>query len=556
MWFRAANKPVATPPSGWSGRVQRQLTGFATGLLYLTLATSILKFLKFEQYLYNVALVFILIVLVGASQFGIWTGIVMSVLGFFALDFFFIPPYYTFSIDSSAGIVAVVGFLLAAILTSQIASQAQSKALEARISQQETAILNDLNQAVLQEAHAESMLQGIVTRVAAHLSTTATLLYLPDPEHPSKVAALVHWPVETTLVDETIANDVFRAGKPLYEATLEERLAYLPLQRSGETLGVMAVWLPVPTDKKLHEFEGAEQRWLNIVANQVALAVEHARLVQTSAQIESLQETDRLKSALLASVSHELRTPLTSIKTAIAGLRDEEINLQPAEQAEYLNLIDQESDRLSRLISNLLDLSRLETGTLRTQKGLYYLPEIIGRTLDRLQRTGILQQHPVTTRFAPDLPLVPVDYLQLEQVMTNLVENAAKYSRSGLPITIRVNQAALPTQHPAKGAGPGLLVEVLDEGAGVPEAELERIFDKFYRVEYKSAKGTDWQIGGTGLGLAITKGIIENHDGAIWAQRRVYGGTMFAFWLPLNSPELTGSNAALSEVGDQPGEPG
>ena len=548
--------------------LRNNLGGLLPGLIDLGLATLILKIFNFEQYLYNVALVFILIVLLIASQYGLWSGIVVSVIGFLSLDYFFIPPYYTLVIDSRAGVVALGGFLLAAILTSQIAAQARSKAYEAQVSQQETAILNELNQAVLSEAQAEAMLERVVEQVARHLSALETVLYLPQAEG---LAVAASQPSSATGLDLKIARQVFAGGQPHYLVLPTGEAAYLPLQRSGDGLGVMAVLLPLDesarskSKKSVRLPSSGLERWLNIIANQVALTVEHARLVQVNAQVESLREADQLKSALLASVSHELRTPLTSIKNVVAGLRDEEIRLEPSEQAEYLEVLDQETDRLSRLISNLLNLSRLETGTLKTQKGLYFLPEIIAKTIERLQRGHFLQNHPVSTRYEPNLPLVPVDYLQMEQVVTNLVENAAKYSRPGLPIAVRVTQSPrpdraarsqTPPRQPLHRPPPGVLIEVLDEGIGIPENELERVFDKFYRLEYRSQKGGSWQVGGTGLGLAISKGIIENHDGLIWASQRAYGGTTFAVWLPLDESNRAEAQSdqplVMAEVGDQP----
>ena len=236
---------------------------------------------------------------------------------------------------------------------------------------------------------------------------------------------------------------------------------------------------------------------------------------------------------MLASISHELRTPLTAIKTALAGLQDE--GVEPEEETEYKLIIDQETDRLNRLISNLLDLSRIEAGALKPDIGMYFLPEIINGALERLNRSTMLAAHPVTTNFETDLPLAPVDYLQIDQVITNLLENAAKYSPPGKPITLNLRQQPDPFSSNPTGAEAGLLVEVCDEGVGVPEAALDRIFDKFYRVGGSPANSLRSEVAGSGLGLAICKGIIETHGGHIWAKPRLYGGSRFAFWLPLDS---------------------
>jgi two-component system sensor histidine kinase KdpD len=536
--------------TGW---VRKNLAGIGLGTLALSIATSILKALSFEQFLYNVTLVYILIVLLIAVQFGLGPGIATSILGVLALNYFFIPPYHTLYIDSWAGVVALIGFLVAAIITSQVAANARHKAEEARLRQQETSALNQLNMAVLSEAQAEPILDRVVQQVAQNLDALVTLLYLPvESNNGPGLAVRASYAGEqiskddaAKIFDREQAQLSFEQKKAKYQLDPQGRVAYLPLLRGGETLGVMAVLLKAKAGGAAEDeeiFEPEIRHWLDILANQAALAVDHARLIQETALVASLKEADRLKSALLGLVSHELRTPLTAIKTAVAGLKDEGTDIEPEEQSEYLEVIDQEADRLSRLISNLLELSRLEAGTLKPEKGLYYLPEITAKTLERLERTNILTGHPVRTEFEEELPLVPVDYLQMEQVLTNLIENASKYSLPGRPISIKISQALqpLPAKNksetepasPPKQLASGILVEIADQGVGLPEADLERIFDKFYRVDYGSKKGLA-RVAGSGLGLAICKGIIEAHSGQIWASRLPGGGSLFSFWLPL-----------------------
>lgn len=226
----------------------------------------------------------------------------------------------------------------------------------------------------------------------------------------------------------------------------------------------------------------------------------------------------------------------------MAGLKDASTEIEPEELNEYLEIIDQESERLSRLITNLLDLSRIEAGRLNPDKGLYYLPEIIGKTIERLTRTNTLIYHPVETCFEDGLPLVPVDYLQLEQVLTNLLENAVKYSQPGKGITLKVCQAPRPVlsnpalspslNFPDNPLPMGLLVEVSDSGVGIPLSDLELIFEKFYRTGSGQRHNSTSLVPGSGLGLAICKGIIEAHEGQIWARNKPGGGTVFSFWLP------------------------
>ncbi|HEX2911684.1 MAG TPA: ATP-binding protein [Chloroflexia bacterium] len=527
------NSTSNTPSSIWN-RGQRSILGFFFGFSAIALATLALKALRFEEYSYSVVLVYIVLVLVTASYYGLLPGLVTSLLGFVCFDFFFISPFFTLYIDSLPGLVAVLSFLGAATITSQIAANARNKTAEALLRQEETAALNELNIAVLSEGQTGKMLERVVQQVADNLQAREVAIYLPAPIELKLNAVFKNLALEENVGEIFSPVDLqlaFKKGKPRYKQIETGRLAFLPLLQGGESLGIMAVLLERESQDDTAEpvFKADTLHWLEILANQASLAVAHARLIAETAQVASLREADRLKSALLASISHELRTPLTAIKTAVQGLQDE--GVEQEEQAEYYTIIDQEADRLSRLISNMLDISRIEAGTLRPNKGLHFLPEIINNAIERLTRSGIMGEHGLTTNFQPDLPLVAVDYLQIDQVIANLLENAAKYSPPNTPIYVNVYQAE-------RAGEPGLAVEVVDEGIGVAEAERERIFDKFYRVWQDEKPGKPSRVSGSGLGLAICKGIIEAHGGFIEARPRLYGGSIFYFWLPVNATRL------------------
>ena len=542
-------------------KTKKELVGFLTGTLGIALATAILKFFEFEQFLYNVALVFILVVLLIASRFGLWPGIAVSILGLLSLNYFFITPFGTLYIDSAAGVVAVVSFLVAAIITSEIAAHARRNTEQAKLGQQETSALNQVNVAVLGEAQPAPMLQQVVRQVTQNSEAGFAALYTATPDQPDQLTLNASYPEVPAAgpppsFSSALVDSSFNRKEPIY-ARLEGqgRTAYLPLLRGEQALGVLFVFLKEPkettkrkpsAEKEKEVFEPQERRWFQILANQAALAVDHANLIAENALVASLKETDRLKSMLLGLVSHELRTPITAIKTAVAGLKDAGTELEPDELTEYVEIIDQESDRLSRLISNLLDLSRIEAGRLVPQKGLYFLPEIVGQTIDRLTRANALAHHPVEACFEDDLPLVPLDYLQIEQVVSNLLENAVKYSPVNKPISVEVCQASRfvttpfqPGERPGETEKtervPGVMVEIADRGSGIPETELGHIFEKFYRVAPGREARLTNPVPGSGLGLAICKGIIEAHSGQIWAENRQGGGSIFSFWLPIRS---------------------
>ena len=259
----------------------------------------------------------------------------------------------------------------------------------------------------------------------------------------------------------------------------------------------------------------SEERLLRTFASQGALALERAHLAQTATRARVLEESDRLKSALLSSVSHELRTPLATIKAAATSLHSGEISLDAAAQQDLLAAIEEETDHLNQLVGNLLNMSRLEAGALSPQRSWNVLAEIVHNVLRRMQSD--VKNHQLVVSVSEDLPLVPVDYGLMEQVFANLISNSAKYSPEGSQIRIHARLQGKQT----------LQVQVSNQGPPVPEQHLERIFDKFYRITAAE------RVTGTGLGLSICKGIIEAHGGRIWAEN-LADGFAFKFTLPLS----------------------
>jgi len=285
---------------------------------------------------------------------------------------------------------------------------------------------------------------------------------------------------------------------------------YLPLVASGGTIGVVGLRPADPARLDDPTLRGL----IETFAGQAAQALERAQLADR-AQHEQLEiEAERLRTALLSSLSHDLRTPLGAITGAASSLLEERSALTDAARRDLLTTILEEALRMNRLIGNLLDMIRVESGALEVQKEWQPLEEVVGVALIRLQDR--LREHPVQAHLPPDLPLVPVDGVLMEQVFVNLLENAVKYTPPGTPIDI------------AASATDGVVqVDVADRGPGLPPDEENRIFDKFYR-----AAGTVTQ-GGIGLGLTICRGIITAHGGRIWARNREGGGTVFRFTLPL-----------------------
>jgi two-component system sensor histidine kinase KdpD len=272
----------------------------------------------------------------------------------------------------------------------------------------------------------------------------------------------------------------------------------------------------IDSDKSGPLFTPDERRLLDALIDQAALAIERVHLVEDMVRVKRTVEAERLRNALLTSISHDLKTPLASVLGAAGALQDLSRNLSEAQRDELLATIIDESERLNRFISNLLDMTRLEAGAVAPNMSLHDVGEIVGSTLRRTAR--ILSQHEVEVELAADLPMLQLDAVLFEQVLFNLLDNAGKYAPPGT--TIRIRSWREPE---------AVFLQVLDEGEGIQPTDLERIFDKFYRAQ----KG-DQVRAGTGLGLAISRGFIEAMQGTITASNRAdRSGAVFTIRLPV-----------------------
>jgi len=260
-----------------------------------------------------------------------------------------------------------------------------------------------------------------------------------------------------------------------------------------------------------------EQRHLlETFASQIALAIERGLLAEEAQAAHVSAEAERLRNALLSSVSHDLRTPLASITGGVSSLLESGDSLDAETQRELLRAVHEEAERLNRLVQNLLEMTRLESGSVQVRKDWHSIEELVGAALGRFNRR--LGQRPIVTRIPADLPLVALDPVLIEQVLVNLLDNALKYTPPESPIEIA-----------ARVEGDGVTVEVADRGPGLPPGEERRVFDKFYRGRAVADRGV-------GLGLAICQGIVEAHGGRIWAENRPGGGVALRFTLAGKDP--------------------
>jgi two-component system sensor histidine kinase KdpD len=307
---------------------------------------------------------------------------------------------------------------------------------------------------------------------------------------------------------------VRRASRPTPERRRQPAgsapVLYVPIATANRVIGVLRV-----------ERSGARERFtteqgqlLTTFANQAALAIERTLLDEEATRAAVLARSDELKSALLSAVSHDLRTPLASIKASVTSLLQDDIDWSPADQRELLIAINEETDRLTRVVGNLLDLSRVEAGVLKPHLEWNEVEELVRETATRAR--SLVGSREIVTSVETGLPPVRFDYVEIGQVLMNLIENAARYAPDGTPITISAE--AIPR---------GVEVSVADRGPGIPMGQEERIFDRFYRIAQRPGAS------GAGIGLSVCRGIVEAHGGRIWAAPREGGGAIFRFTLPV-----------------------
>ena len=479
----------------------------------------------------NVLLLYLLLAFMLALNFGLWPAVLSAVLGFLAFDLLFIPPYYTFNVASPDHVLALFVYLSVAIITARLVSRVRARTEEALREGRRTALLAELNAALIGDVTLEAILARIAERVVTVYGAAGCRVLAPGPDGAPRVGASF---------PPTITATVDRTGIALAEWAVEHRQ---PVGRSGRGRRIIGrqapagshdergersdvLYLPILTPDRVAgvlevigrpgagAFHAEDERLLTTFVDQAALALERARLSDEAAQAAVLVRSDELKSALLAAVSHDLRTPLASIKASATSLLDDSVDWDAETRHDFLSAIDEETDRLTLMVSNLLDLSRIEGGALRPQKDWYDLDELIGDVQSRIQART--EAHPVRLEIEPDLPLLYFDYVEIAQVLLNLIENAVKYTPLGTPITIAARRVS--------GA---VEISVHDEGPGIPLHQQGHLFEKFYRAR------SDTNATGTGIGLTIAKGLVEAHGGAIRVESASGAGTTFRFTLPL-----------------------
>lgn len=460
----------------------------------------------------NIALVFLMGVLASTVRGGLGVGLFASVLGALSFNFFFLEPRHTLTIRDPESVIALLFFLGTALIGSNLTATVQRQAVAARQRARTTEDLYLFSKKLAGTGTLDDVLWATAYQMASMLKLRVVIL-LPED---GTIAVKVGYPPDDTLADADIAAATWAwehdrpAGRAADTLPGARRL-YLPLRTGRGAIGVVGL----DNDRQGPLLTPEQQRMFDALADQAALAIERIHLVADVDKAKLVAETGRLRTALLTSISHDLKTPLAAILGAAGTVKDFGKGLSDDAKDDLMATIIAESERLNRFIINLLDMTRIESGAMQPNSALHYIGDVVGSALSRASK--ITGGRRVEVAIPDDLPMVKIDPVLFEQVLFNLIDNAAKYSPDGSTMTV---SAASDESH--------VRVRVLDNGPGIPEGDFERIFDSFYRV-----RKIDQVNAGTGLGLSICRGFVEAMGGSIRAENRPdHQGAAFTISLP------------------------
>ncbi len=493
-------KPSLTPwkPYAWS---------VVTTAICTAICAVLFPFLEIT----NLVMVYLAGVVAIALAYGRGPSILTTVLGVAAFDLFFVPPYGNFVVSDTQYFLTFGVMLATGIVISELTVRVRAQTISARERERKTAALLSLSKELTQLPTSEAVANAAQKIIASAIDVDTWIVVpnsdgqllplsaLPESSPPSKDDAVTRWVFDH--------REIAGAGTDTLPGTTA---TYIPLLVTGGIVGVLGV----KPKNEAQPLSSEQRELLRAFASQLASALERCALAGQAEQIRLQVETERLRNALLSAVSHDLRTPLATITGAASLLVDERQQLSAATCHDLAESIMDEAERLHRLVTNLLDLTKLEAGVIQVQRELQPIEEVIGVVLSRLERQ--LRGHSVKTHLPEDLSLVPIDGLLIQQVLINLLDNAVKFSPEGSPIDLTARQEEN-----------FLWIEIADRGPGFPPGEADRLFEKFYRVNGRTGVGS-------GIGLAICRGIVDLHGGKIVAENRHGGGALFRFALPIH----------------------
>lgn len=443
----------------------------------------------------TVGFTFLLAILAVAASWGLWCAIFMSVAATLAYNYFFLPPLLHFTIADPQNWIALFTFLVTAVLASNLSERARRQARESTRRRHEVERLYGFSQQLLVAENVFELLNTIPRYVVECFGVAGAALFLD-----SKQQAYFYDLASQSLLTTEQLKAVSGRGEPIRQR--EQAVCFMPLRMGVRTVGSMGL-------------SGCDlsRETLEAIGSLAAIAIERAGTVEKLTKAEASRESDRLRSVLLDAVTHEFRTPLTAIKASAETLLSD-TGLQPAQRQELLAVINEESDRLNRLVGEAAEMAQLDSHQINLRIRPHHIREAIEAAIEESRLA--LAQHPVDVQAPEELPPVPMDLDRIAEVLQQLLENAGKYSPPGTPIHIT-----------AEMRNSELITSVADHGPGIDDFEHAMIFEKFYR-----GRNHRVSIQGTGMGLAIAKAIVELHDGSIAVTTQLGRGSVFSFALP------------------------
>lgn len=499
-----------------TGGKRTRLREFAWSLVVTFLTTLICYVMRDRFELSNLIMVYLLGVLFVATRFGRGPSLVASVLSVAAFDFFFVPPYFTFAVSDTQYLVTFLVMLIVAFVMSKQTADLRSQAKVASFRERRAAALFQMTRELATSRSEDEVLRCAVRHLATEFEGPNVLLFA-DAE--GKLRYPQGQPLAYSLrgADLALAQWVFDREKNAGRGTdtLPGAVAtYFPLRGSSGLLGVVAI----EAANLRRVFLPEQQRLLETFLSLIAQALERVQVAEKAKRSEIQAETESLRNALLSAISHDLRTPLAAIVGAASGLADDAGELDSRARKELSRTVYDEALRMTQLTNNILDMARLDAGSVALNLDWVSLEEIVGSVLARLRTK--LEARAIDIQLPDDLPLVRMDAVLIGQVLINLLDNAAKYTPPGSPIGLSAR---------VDGARGQLVMSVIDLGHGVPPEELEHLFDKFYRARAEREGAQS----GVGLGLTICRAIMHAHGGEISAENRAGSGAAFVLRLPL-----------------------
>jgi two-component system sensor histidine kinase KdpD len=503
---------------------------YAVALLLTALVTGAIALVRQAANVGNISMLYLLAVLLTAIAFGSLPAIFASVVSFFAFDYFFIEPTHRLTVSNAEEWVALGVLLVTGVITGELAAALRRRAREAERRRREAVVLYDVVR-LMQTPDIREALASVAGRLREELAVAAVVVDF-GPQAPLSLRAEAGEADALRIAESSAASPAQilsivpatgRAASGRWVRVVPPRL-FVPSRRqdrlkrvSIQLQGCQVGNLILVSEPDAAPLSSADDRLLLAVSDQLGLAVERSRLREVATEAEVLQRTDELKTALLNAVSHDLKTPLASILASAGSLLQEDVTWTKEERRQFARAIEEDAGYLNRLVTNLLDLSRIEAGALRPDREWHDIGALIEDVLGRLR--PLTAGHPIAAVIPEDVPPVPLDYLQIGDVLFNLIENAAKHTPAETEIRVS-----------ARRTGGEVQVEVVDKGPGVPAAELQRVFDPFFRAHKRDSRAK-----GMGLGLAVARGLVEANGGRIWAENVNGGGARFAFTLPLDA---------------------